>query len=193
MQARKMAMECTLYCIVGTKMSLTKVEERATGACWFRHVSVSVQRYSVQYKGHNLVGVITVEGGVTRGMTVLVYWHYISAYIQELYMVTGVHPTGLTFDQGCRQVSTKRYIFWLKDAKETAEFGLSSVSNTAESGLALCCQWHFSNCALSMTPQIFQFVQLSCIMIQQCLWQYETANISVNSPPLAKHFQWCES
>jgi hypothetical protein len=31
---------------------------------------------------------------------------YIAAYIQVLYRVTGVHPTGLTVDQGCRQVST---------------------------------------------------------------------------------------
>jgi hypothetical protein len=37
-----------------------------------QRASVSVQRYSVQYKGYNLVGVTTVEGGatrVTRGMT----------------------------------------------------------------------------------------------------------------------------
>jgi hypothetical protein len=31
---------------------------------------------------------------------------YISAYIQTLYRVTGVHPSGLTINQGCRQVST---------------------------------------------------------------------------------------
>jgi hypothetical protein len=31
---------------------------------------------------------------------------YIAAYIQVLYRVTGVHPTGLTVNQGCRQVST---------------------------------------------------------------------------------------
>jgi hypothetical protein len=36
-------------------------------------MSVSIQRYSVQYKGYNLVGVTTVDGGVTRGMTALVY------------------------------------------------------------------------------------------------------------------------
>jgi hypothetical protein len=34
---------------------------------------VSVQRYSVQYKGYNLVGVTSVEEGATRGTTVLVY------------------------------------------------------------------------------------------------------------------------
>ncbi len=31
---------------------------------------------------------------------------YISAYIQELYRVNGVHPTALTVNQGCTQVST---------------------------------------------------------------------------------------
>jgi hypothetical protein len=54
-------------------MSLTKAKERATSACSGRLVSVSVQRYSVQYKGYNLIGVTTVEGGATRGTTALVY------------------------------------------------------------------------------------------------------------------------
>ncbi len=50
-----------------------KAKERAAcdGNCW--HVSVSVQKYSVQYKGYNLIGVTTVEGGTTRGTTALVY------------------------------------------------------------------------------------------------------------------------
>ncbi len=39
---------------------------------------------------------------------------YIAAYIQVQYRVIGEHPTGLTVDQGCRQVSAsystaKRY------------------------------------------------------------------------------------
>ncbi len=38
---------------------------------------------------------------------------YISAYIQVLYRVTGVHPTGLTVDQGCRQVSTVESLAYL--------------------------------------------------------------------------------
>jgi hypothetical protein len=46
----------------------------ATSACSCQRVSVSVQRYSVQYKGYNLVGVSTVEEGTRRGMTALVYW-----------------------------------------------------------------------------------------------------------------------
>jgi hypothetical protein len=33
-----------------------KVEERATGADGFRRVSMSEQKYSVQYKGYNLIG-----------------------------------------------------------------------------------------------------------------------------------------
>jgi hypothetical protein len=56
------------------KFSLTKAKERATSACSCRCVSVSrsLLGYSVQYKGYNLVGVTTVEGG-TRGTTALVY------------------------------------------------------------------------------------------------------------------------
>jgi hypothetical protein len=53
------------------KMSLTKAKERAPSAC--RCLRVSVQRYSVQYKGYNLIGVTTVEGGTARGTTALVY------------------------------------------------------------------------------------------------------------------------
>jgi hypothetical protein len=55
-------------------MSLTKAKEKATSACRCRRVSVIVQRYSVQYKGYNLIGVTTVEGDATRGTTALVYW-----------------------------------------------------------------------------------------------------------------------
>jgi hypothetical protein len=56
-------------------MSLTRARERATSAWRCRRVSVGVQRYSVQYKGYNLIGVTTVEGGTARGtcMTALVY------------------------------------------------------------------------------------------------------------------------
>jgi hypothetical protein len=54
-------------------MSLTRAKERATSACRCRCVSVSLQKYSVQYKGYNLIGVTTVEGGTARGTTTLVY------------------------------------------------------------------------------------------------------------------------
>ncbi len=53
------------------KISLTKAEERATSAYDCRHVSV--QQYSVQYKGYNLIRVTTVEASATRGTTALVY------------------------------------------------------------------------------------------------------------------------
>jgi hypothetical protein len=36
-----------------------------------RRVSEGVQKYSVQYKGYNMIGVTTVEGGTTRGTTAL--------------------------------------------------------------------------------------------------------------------------
>ncbi len=55
------------------KRPLTKAKERATCAGNCRSVSVSVQRYSVQYKGYNLIGVPSVDGGATRGTTALVY------------------------------------------------------------------------------------------------------------------------
>jgi hypothetical protein len=54
-------------------MSLMKAKERATSPCRCRRVSVSIQRYSVQYKGYNLIRVTTIEGGTTRGTTALVY------------------------------------------------------------------------------------------------------------------------
>jgi hypothetical protein len=67
-------------------------------------VIVSVQRYSVQYKGYNLIGVTTVEGGTTRGTTALVINSYLAAYIQMQYRVGGVHPTGLlTVARGVRR------------------------------------------------------------------------------------------
>jgi hypothetical protein len=46
-------------------------EEKATSAYGCR--CVSVQQYSVQYKGYNLIGVTTVEASATRGTTALVY------------------------------------------------------------------------------------------------------------------------
>jgi hypothetical protein len=80
------------------KISLTKAKERATSACSCRRVSVSesVQGYSVQYKGYNLVWVTTVEGGTTRGTTALVYLQlHISLYtgtVHVLSRVAGIHP-----------------------------------------------------------------------------------------------------
>ncbi len=72
------------------------VRERATSACRCRRVSVGVQRYSVQCKGYNLVGVTTVEGDAERGMTTLVYLQlHISLYtgaVHVLRRVAGVHP-----------------------------------------------------------------------------------------------------
>jgi hypothetical protein len=83
-------------------MSLKKVKERATSACRCRRVSVSVQRYSVQYKGYILIGVTTVEGGTMRGTTALVYLQLHSSLckgaVHVLSSDVGVHPTGLTAD-----------------------------------------------------------------------------------------------
>ncbi len=73
--------QCSVHRKIGAKMSLTRAKERATSACRCRSVSVSVQRYSVQYKGYNLIGVTTVEGGTARGTTTLVYLQlHISLY-----------------------------------------------------------------------------------------------------------------
>jgi hypothetical protein len=87
-------------------MSLTRAKERATSACRCRRVSVGVQRWSVQHKGYNLIGVttgvITVEGGTARGTTTLVYLQlHISLYtgtVHVLSRVAGVHPNSLTVD-----------------------------------------------------------------------------------------------
>jgi hypothetical protein len=82
------------------KTSLTKAKEKATSACSCRRMSV--QRYSVQYKGYNLVRVTTVEEGTTRGMTALVYLQLHSSLytgtVHVLSSVVGVHLTGLTAD-----------------------------------------------------------------------------------------------
>ncbi len=79
-----------------------RAKERATRAGRCRRVCVGVQRYSVQYKGYNLIGVTTVEGGTARGTTTLVYLQlHISLYtgtVHVLSRVAGVHPTSLTVD-----------------------------------------------------------------------------------------------
>jgi hypothetical protein len=103
--------ECTLRNL--KQKSLTKAGERATSAEDCRRVSVSVQQYSVQCKGYNLIGVTTVEASETRGTTALVYLQLHSnlytGTVHVLSSVAGVHPAGLTADQGCRQVSTSLY------------------------------------------------------------------------------------
>ncbi len=78
-----------------------------TGADGCRRVSV--QKYSVQYKGYNLIGVTTVEASTTRGMTALVYCLINSS----LYTGT-VHrwksaPNWLDGRQGCSQLSKVWY------------------------------------------------------------------------------------
>ncbi len=66
-------MKCTLQ--KETKIVTYKGErEKATSADNSQHVSENVQKYSVQYKGYNLIGVTTVEGGTTRGTTALDYY-----------------------------------------------------------------------------------------------------------------------
>jgi hypothetical protein len=62
-------MECTLRNL--KQKSLTKAGERVTGAddCLRVSVGVSVQQYSVQCKGYNLIGVTTVEVSTARGTT----------------------------------------------------------------------------------------------------------------------------
>jgi hypothetical protein len=98
-----------------TKITYEGGRERATSADDYRRgsVGVGVQQYSVQCKGYNLIGVTTVEASKTRGTTALVYLQLHSSLytgiVHVLFSVVGVHPTGLTADQGCRQVSTHMY------------------------------------------------------------------------------------
>ncbi len=87
-------------------MTLTKAKERATSAGRCRRVSVSVQRYSVQYIGYNLIGVTTVEGGTTRGMTALVYWQLRSSLYTDAVQGWWSTPNWSYRRQGCTQVST---------------------------------------------------------------------------------------
>jgi hypothetical protein len=60
---------------LGTKITYEGGRERETSADNCRRVSVgvSVQQYSVQCKGYNLIGVTTVEASETRGTKALVY------------------------------------------------------------------------------------------------------------------------
>jgi hypothetical protein len=105
-------MKCTSTAKLETKITYEGRRERATSADDYRCVSVgvSVQQYSVQCKGYNLIGVTTVEANETRGTTALVYLQLHSSLytgtVHVLSSVAGIHPTGLTADQGCRQVST---------------------------------------------------------------------------------------
>jgi hypothetical protein len=56
-----------------------------------------------------------MEASETSGTTALVYLQLHSSLytgtVHVLSSVAGVHPTGLTADQGCRQVSTHLCIF----------------------------------------------------------------------------------
>ncbi len=100
---------CPLLCVLHVKMSIKRqlLLENYThveGLYSCRCVSVSVQKYSVQYKGYNLVRVIAVERGVTRGTTALVYWQinnslYTGA-VQVLCSVVEYTPAGLTVSRG---------------------------------------------------------------------------------------------
>ncbi len=81
------------------RITLTKAKERATGSDDCQRVSVKgVQKYSVQCKGYNLIGVTTVEVSAARGMTALVYWRLHSSLYTEtvhvLASIAGVRPTG---------------------------------------------------------------------------------------------------
>ncbi len=84
-----------------TKITYKGGRERATSAD------------DCQCKGYNLIGVTTVEASKTRGTTALVYLQLHSSLytgtVHVLSSVVGGHPTGLTADQGCRQVSTRYY------------------------------------------------------------------------------------
>jgi hypothetical protein len=59
------------------KKYLTKVKEGANCR------RVSVQRYSVQYKGYNLIGFTTVEGDATRGIV----WDYWKPYYKRFHSI----------------------------------------------------------------------------------------------------------
>ncbi len=78
-----------------------KAEERATSAEDCRRVSVSVQQYSGQCKGYNLIGVTTVEASETRGTTALVYCLISSSlYTGTVQGWWSTHPTRLTVSRG---------------------------------------------------------------------------------------------
>jgi hypothetical protein len=62
--------------VVANGVYTAKIEEKEItyeDDCRRVSVGVSVQQYSVQCKGYNLIGVTTVEVSATRGTTALVY------------------------------------------------------------------------------------------------------------------------
>jgi hypothetical protein len=105
----------SVHCKTWNKKSFTKAAERATSAdgCRCVSVGVSVQQYSVQCKGYNLIGVTTVEESTTRGSTALVYCLINSSLYTGtvLYTGGGVHPTGRTVT---RDVASSPQILFIK-------------------------------------------------------------------------------
>jgi hypothetical protein len=99
-----------VYTAKGNKNCHEGKRERATRADDSQRVSDGVRKHSAQYKGYNLIGFATVEGGTTRGMTALVHY-WIHSSIQVLFKGDAVHLTGLTVYQGRRQLSTLYLIF----------------------------------------------------------------------------------
>ncbi len=89
------------YKVVASAVHTAKIEtkyhlrgrerERLMPVCRCRRVSVGVQRYSVQCRGYNLVGVTTVEEDATRGTTTLVYLQlHISLYTGTVHVLSRV-------------------------------------------------------------------------------------------------------
>ncbi len=95
-----------------TKVSLTKAGERATSACSCRRMSA--QSCSVQYKVYNLIGVTTVEEGVTIGTTALVYWQLHSSLYTGAVQGYWSTPDWSDHQQGWRQVSTWQNLYRTK-------------------------------------------------------------------------------
>jgi hypothetical protein len=127
-------MECTLQ---NLKLKITYDGERESDwRWWLQHVSV--QKYSVQNKGYNLIGVTTVEASTTRGTTALVYCLINSSLYTgtvHRWWSTSNWPAG---HQGCSQLSTSWYTTALHFARcattSLASFYITASSSTLKRG-----------------------------------------------------------
>ncbi len=95
-------------------------------------------------------------------------YSYIAAYIQVLSSVAGVHPTGLTADQGCRQVSTGTSYLYYESCR------WNNLQSVTRFGMVFCRLGHFN---IGMNKRIL-FLIPSCSQSSQNL----SLHVDVLSP-----------
>jgi hypothetical protein len=146
-----------------------KAEERATSADDYRRVSVgvSVQQYSVQCKGYNLIGVTTVEVSTTRCTTALVYWQLNSSLYTVAVQGCWITPNWSDRRQGCRQVYTVLHIHKQLSYKWEKVYTYSSRSRCTYTCTAKAASAVADELCIADVLQVQQ--HLSCIYCSTCV------------------------